>query len=251
MTNKEGTSIGSELSTATSVGFYAAILTTVTTIVTFGFAMTAIPISGANCPGDCVEYPYLNTIAQYPKDFIWMYLAMFLVLAYLILMVAIHYYTESPKKIFSHIGLCLALIATTTLLVDYFLQVSIVPVSLLNAETEGLPLLIQYNPHGIFLVLEELGYLVMSFSFFFMAFAFSNRTRLESAIKWVFLISFGLAILSILVISINFGLERLDRFEVLIITIDWLVLIINGILLSIVFRSQLKEKSNPSFSQHQ
>lgn len=242
MTNNVGSSIGSEISTSNSVGFYSAILTVVITIVTFGFAMTAIPISGANCPGDCVEYPYLNTIAQFPKDFIWMYLAMFMVLTYLTLMVAIYYNTDSPKKIFSHIGLSMALIATSILLVDYFLQVSIVPVSLLNAETEGLPLLIQYNPHGIFLVLEELGYLVMSFSFLFMAFSFSNRNRLEVAIKWIFLISFGLAIISLLVISIIYGLERLDRFEVLIITIDWLVLIINGILLSIVFRRKLKEK---------
>ena len=143
MINKDRNSINPELSTSNSVGFYSAILTTVITIVTFGFAMIAIPISGANCPGDCVEYPYLNTFDQYPKDFIWMYLAMFMVLSYLILMGAIHYKTDSPKKIFSQIGLSLALIATTILLVDYFLQVSIVPVSLLNSETEGLALLIR------------------------------------------------------------------------------------------------------------
>lgn len=242
MKNSDKSAISSELTASNSVGFYSAILTAVITIVTFGFAMTAIPVSGANCLSDCVEYPYLNTIAQYPRDFIWMYLAMFMVLAYLALMVAIHYSTDSLKKIFSHIGLSLALIATAILLVDYFLQVSIVPVSLMNSETEGLPLLIQYNPHGVFLVLEELGYLVMSFSFLLMAFAFSNRNRLEAAVKWVFFISFGLAILSLLVISIIYGLERLDRFEVLIISIDWLVLIINGILLSIVFRRKLKEK---------
>jgi len=171
-----------------------------------------------------------------------MYLAMFMILAYLVLMTALHYNTAPSRKIFSHIGVSLALIASAVLLVDYFLQVAVVPVSLMNAETEGLPLLIQYNSHGVFLVLEELGYLVMSFSFLFVGFAFSSRTRLEAAVKWIFLVSFGLVVISLAAISLNYGLERLDRFEVLIISIDWLVLIVNGILLSIVFRRQLEER---------
>lgn len=224
------------------VGLYSAIVTAILTIITFGFALTAIPISGANCPADCATYPYLDTIAQYPQDFIWMYLAMFMILAYLVLMSALHYNADPSRKILSHIGVSLALIASAVLLVDYFLQVAVVPVSLMNAETEGLPLLIQYNSHGVFLALEELGYLVMSWSFLFMGFAFANRTRLEAAVKWIFLVSFGLAVISLAAVSLNYGLERLDRFEVLIISIDWLVLIVNSILLSIVFKRQLMER---------
>jgi len=41
--------------------------------------------------------------------------------------------------------------------------------SLMNSETEGLAALIQYNPHGVFLALEELGYMIMSLPFLFMA----------------------------------------------------------------------------------
>jgi hypothetical protein len=36
-----------------------------------------------------------------------------------------------------------------------------------------------------------------------------------------------------------YGLDRQDRFEVAVISIDWLVLTINGALLSIVFRRRL------------
>ena len=43
---------------------------------------------------------------------------------------------------------------------------------------------------------------------------------------------------SLVAISAMFGLERLDRFEVVVISIDWLVLIVNGVLLSILFRRQ-------------
>jgi hypothetical protein len=201
--------------------------------------MTAIPISGANCPGECVEYPYLDTVSQYPKDFLWMFPAMLLVLVYMMLMASIHSYAERQKKIFSQIGLSFATIASVILLSDYYLQFSVVPMSLLNAETEGLAMLIQYNSHGIFLALEELGYLMMSLSFLFIAAALSNRSRLESVIRWIFIIGFALVMLSLPIISIIHGLERLDRFEVIALSIDWLVLLINGVLLSIVFKRQM------------
>lgn len=230
-----------ELSTTTRnrFGFYSALATTLLSIVTFGLAITAIPISGANCLGNCVKYPYLDTIAQYPKDFLWMPLAIMLVLSYVALMSAIHSYAPKQKKIFSQVGLSFALIAAAILVGDYFVQFSVIPMSLINNETEGLALLIQYNPHGVFLVLEELGYLLMSLSFLFMAFVFINRDRLESAIRWIFVIAFILAIISMVVISIIYGLAREDRFEVAVISIDWIALIINGSLLSILFRKQL------------
>ena len=49
------------------VGFYTAIFTVIMTVVTFGFAITAIPVSGANCGDLCIEYPYLNTLSQFPE----------------------------------------------------------------------------------------------------------------------------------------------------------------------------------------
>lgn len=242
MSNKGSHDKDSGVSTSDSsrFGYYSAILTTVVTIVTFSFAMIAIPISGANCPGDCVEYPYLDTISQFPRDFLWMPLAIILVLAYVTLMVSIHFYAPGQKRIFSQVGLSFALVAAAILVGDYYIQFSVTPMSLTNSETEGLAMLIQYNPHGVFLVLEEAGYLVMSLSFLFMAPVFANRSRLESAVRWIFIIAFILVIVSLVVISINYGLERQDRFEVVVLSIDWLVLITSGVLLSIVFRKQMK-----------
>ena len=253
MTNKGSQDKDSGVSALVSsrFGYYSAILTTVVTIVTFGFAMIAIPISGANCPGDCVEYPYLDTLSQFPRDFLWMPLAIVLVLAYVTLMVSIHFYAPGQKRIFSQVGLSFALIAAVILVGDYYVQFSVIPMSLTNSETEGLALLIQYNPHGVFLALEEVGYLVMSLSFLFMAPVFANRSRLESAVRWIFVIAFILVIVFLIVISITYGLDRLDRFEVVVISIDWLVLITNGILLSIVFRKQMKgDESGSSEMTH-
>ena len=169
-------------------------------------------------------------------------LAIILTLSYWVLMVSIHVYASNQRKIFSQIGLSFALMATMVLVGDYFVQFSVVPISLMSGETEGITLLTQYNAHGVFIVLEELGYLLMSLSFLFMAPVFINKNRLEVAVRWVFIISFLLTVLALTLISINYGLDRQDRFEVAVISIDWLVLIVNGILLSIVFKQQLREK---------
>jgi len=226
------------------VGFYSAVLTVVLTLVTFGFAMTAIPVSGANCLENCAEYPYLDTVAQYPKDFLWMPLAILMILAYVTLLVSIHAVAPGNKKIFSQIGLAFALMAAIILASDYFIQFSAIPMSLLNNERDGLALLIQYNSHGVFIALEELGYLLMSLSFLSIAPVFATKERLTAAIRWIFVISFVLVIVSLIIISINFGLERLDRFEVVAISVNWLVLIVNGVLLGILFSKQLRTNKN-------
>ncbi|MGD2147768.1 MAG: hypothetical protein PVH41_13815 [Anaerolineae bacterium] len=235
------TRLDSPASHSSLVGFYSAVITAAMAVVTFGLAMTAIPISGANCPGSCVDYPCLDTVSQYPRDFRWMVPAMVLVLSYVVLMVSLHAYTEAHKRIYSQIGLSFALVAAVILLADYYLQFSVVPVSLMNGETEGLPLLIQYNPHGVFLALDELGYLVMGLSFLFVGIALSGITRLELAIRWIFITGFTLVMLALAAMSIGYGLERLDRFEVIAISIDWLVLIVNGVLLRILFSRRNRE----------
>jgi hypothetical protein len=244
MTAKDHPTTGTELSGRTSnrVGLYSSILTVILTIVTFGFAITAIPISGANCREGCIEYPYLNTVMQFPKDYMWMIPAIVLMFIYLIWMISMHAYAAQPRKIFAQIGVSFALMSALILISDYFIQFSIVPISLMSGETEGITLLTQYNAHGIFIVLEELGYLLMSLSFVFITPVFSNNNRLENSVRWVFIGGFILAFVALAIFSAIYGLDRQDRFEVTIISIDWLVLIINGILLSRVFKKQLREE---------
>jgi hypothetical protein len=242
MTGDSNPEVGPALLTATSnrVGLYSAILTALTTLVTFSLAIIAIPNSGAGCRENCFDYPYVNTLSEFPRDYLWMLPAMLLVVFYVILVVSIHAYAAQHKSIYSQIGLSFALIAAGILLSDYFIQFSVVPVSLMNQETEGIALLTQYNAHGIFIVLEELGYLLMSLSFLFLAPVFANRDRLASVVRWVFIAGFVLTMMFLVVISIIYGLDRMDRFEIAVISINWLVLVLNGVLLSVLFRRQLK-----------
>ena len=247
MTSDDNPEVGTESLTATSnrVGLYSAILTALTTLVTFSLAIIAIPNSGAGCRENCFEYPYVNTLSEFPRDYLWMPPAMLLVVFYVILVVSIHAYAAQHKSIYSQIGLSFALIAAGILLSDYFIQFSVVPVSLMNQETEGIALLTQYNAHGIFIVLEELGYLLMSLSFLFLAPVFANRDRLASVVRWVFIAGFVLTMVFLVMISVIHGLDRMDRFEVAVISINWLVLVINGVLLSVLFRRQLKMSGEP------
>src|SRR5215203_6642922 len=247
MTGDNNPEVGTESLTATSnrVGLNSAILTAVTTLITFSLAIIAIPNSGAGCREECVEYPYVNTLSEFPRDYLWMLPAMFLVVVYVILIVSIHTCAAQHKKVYSQIGLSFALIAAGILLSDYFVQFSVVPISLMNQETEGIALLTQYNAHGIFIVLEELGYLLMSLSFLFLAPVFTNEGRLASVIRWVFIAGFVLTMVFLAVISIIYGLDRIDLFEVAVISINWLVLVLNGIMLSVLFRRQLKMSGEP------
>jgi hypothetical protein len=219
-----------------SFGFYSSLATVILTVITFTIAVLTPPLSGPFCIGDCVEYPYTNISSRFPRDYYWMYPAMLLNIAFVMFMAGIHQYAAREKKIYSLVALLFGLVSSIILLVDYFVQVSVVQPSLLKGETEGIALISQYNPHGIFIALEELGYTLMIVALFCTVPVFSKRSRLEKAIRTTFYISFILTLLSFVMISVMYGIMREYRFEVVVITINCLTLIISGILLSKLFR---------------
>lgn len=234
--------VGQEKNKAAFLGFYTAILTTVVTVITFVIAFLTPPLSGPFCTGVCFEYPYTDIILRFPRDYYWMYPAILLVVLFVVLMVCIHHYASGEKRVFSQIGLSFALISATILILDYFIQISVIQPSLLNVEFDGMAILTQYNPHGVFIALEDIGYLMMSAALLWAAPVFSG-SRLENAIRWIFITGFILAIFSLAIISIMYGIHREYRFEVAVISIDWIVLILSGILLSLVFKRAMKMPS--------
>ncbi len=221
------------------LGSTIALLTAVVTVVSLGLGLIAIPISGANCPGDCIAYPYLDTVAQFPRDYLWMPAAMVQLVLFLTLMVTIHHTADAPRQIYSRLALLFAAGASMILIPTYYVQFFVVPVSLMRGQTEGIPLITQYNPHGVFIALEELGYLFMTVSFAWLAPVFTGRTRTETAVRWVFRLAAALAVLAYAAITLAYGLDRQDRFEVVVISVNWLALIVNGFLLNRYFRARL------------
>jgi hypothetical protein len=83
--------------------------------------------------------------------------------------------------------------------------------------TAGLALFTQYNPHGLMVALEGLGYLMMSGALLFAAAVFAGG-RLERALRWLFVASFVVAVGSFVGLSLmGYGIVT---FEVTIITIN-------------------------------
>ncbi len=230
----EGTS--KDTNSIKSMGFVSAVLTAAVGAATFAIAILTPPISGPFSTGASVYYPYTDIISRFPRDYIWMYPAMLLLALFVMLAVCIYQSAPERKKVFGMIGLSFALMSSALLLTDYFVQVTVIQPSLLNGETDVIAMLSQYNPHGIFIALEELGYLLMSLSFLFLAFVLTRERKLDRAIRVVFIAAFTLTILSLGIISAVYGIHREYIFEVVAISIEWTGLIVSGILLAIRFK---------------
>jgi hypothetical protein len=229
--------------TTSRLGFWSAVLTAITATVSLAIAIATPPVSGPYCLNECVLYPYANVAQFVPHDYIWMVPGFLLAPIFVVLMVCIHHNAPNDKKIFSQLGLSFALIYATVISIDYYIQLTVMQPSLLKGEAQGLTLFLQYNPHGIFIALEDLGYLMMSVAFLFAAATFAGGERLERVIRWLFIVNFLAAIGTFIVLSLLYGYDLEYRFEVLIITINWTTLIVGGVLLSAFFRRVTRHRA--------
>jgi hypothetical protein len=221
-------------------GYYFSLSTSILALLTFGTAVFTPPISGPFCKGQCIDYPYTDIISRFPGDYLWMFPAMLLLLSFVALMACIHNYAPNEKKVFTQIGLSLSIMSATALLLVYYTQVSVIQPSLLKGETDGISLITQYNPHGLFVAIEEIGYLLMSLALIAIAFVFDPSNKREKAIRWILIINLILVMISFAIISFKFVIQREYFFEVAIITINYITLILSGILLSRFFKIVLK-----------
>ena len=118
-----------------------------------------------------------------------MYPAMLLMLLFVAFTAAVHEYAPPTRKFFSRLGLCLASVAAAVLLIDYFIQVTVMQPSLEKGQLDGWAMWTQYNPNGVFIALEELGYLPMSAALACVAPVFTQRNKVERTIRWLFVLS--------------------------------------------------------------
>jgi len=119
---------------------------------------------------------------------------------------------------------------------NYIIQIEVMQPSILKGEMEGLVLFSQYNPHGIFIALEDLGYLMMSLSFFCIAWVFTKSDKFGKALRNLLTVSPLIAFAVYITLSLIYGKNIEYRFEVFIITLNWITSIVMSILLSIYFK---------------
>ena len=231
----ETTRPSSATGSATQVGFWAAILTAFDVALFAALAVATPARSGPFCGQfwPCVPAPYVDVGQFIPGDYLWLVPGILLAPIFVVLLASIHAWAPEPQKIFSRIGLAFAVGYAVVVGVDYFVQFAVVIPSLQGGETQGLSLFTQYNPHGLFIAGEALGYLMMSTALLFAAPVFAGG-RIERAIQWLFVASFVLAIGALA----GFWLVGHDlvAFEVAVLSINWIVLIASGALLGIMFR---------------
>lgn len=230
------------------VSFWAAILTALLAAVSFCVAVTTPPRTGPFAAhGSALAYPYAAAARFVPRDFVWMYFGLLMMLAFLVLAVCIRERAPSDRKLYGTVGLCLAAVSFAVIALDYFIQLRTVQPALLRGEADGLAILSQYNPHGVFIALEELGFLVMGLSFACLALAL-GASQLERVTRWVYLVAAALMVAAFVGMSWYFGLGIEYRFEVTAIALGWLTLMVSGSLLAVAFRRR-PDGADPKHAQ--
>lgn len=225
--------------TASAIGrtrFWAAVATSASTAAALALGVTTPPRSGPYCAQGCVGYPYTDVAAFVPRDYLWMYPAILSVAAFVLLAACLHELVSTGRRAMSGAGLCLTAIGAGVLMIDYAIQLMVMQPSLGSGETEGLSPWSQYNPHGIFIGLENLGYATLGLAFLLLAAALSGqRSRLVRATAWVFGGGGAVTLLLLILYGAVYRARLEYRFEVVSLSVTWLALIVSGVLLGIAF----------------
>ncbi|HVP23841.1 MAG TPA: hypothetical protein VMS77_08020 [Conexivisphaerales archaeon] len=222
------------MSDLSRLGFWSAVLTCIFAAAALALGVFTPPLP-SGCT-NCTVYPYTGAASLFPAVSPFMYPASLMVLTFAVLMACVYEGAPGDRRIYGLVALCFALTCATVIAADYFIQLAVVQPSILKGETEGLSLIILFNPHGVGIALEDLGYLMMSLSFLFAGMVFMGRSRLERAIRVIFTGSSLLAIAALVILSLLYGANLEDKFEVAVITVTWTALIISGALLGMFYR---------------
>src|SRR5690349_20287985 len=180
--------------TTAGVGLLAAVM-----------AYTTPPRSGPFCSNGCVGSPYTDVAAFVPRDYWWMYPQSLLIVMALVLLVCVHHAAAPAARVFSGLAVALATVATASLLADYVIQLAVLQPALRRGETDGLSLFSQYNPHGIFIALENLGYLLLGLALLATAAVFTGRSRLSRGLRWLLLVGGALTVIALPVLAVIYG----------------------------------------------
>jgi len=221
---------------ASRLGLWVAPATAAVGVVSLVVSVSTPPRSGPWCNDGCVAYPYTDVAAFVPRDYLWMYPEVLLTLLFVVLAACLLHWVPPQRRLSAAVAVCFAVIGAAVLVVDYGIQLTVLQPALLAGQTEGMSALTMYNPRGVFIALENVGYAVFGVAFVFLGGALAGgSSRRERAVRWVFIVG-GVLILAALVLSAAIYRADLDYwFELMSLSITWLVLIVSGTLLTVVF----------------
>jgi hypothetical protein len=155
-------------------------------------------------------------------------MALFQVIIFMIFLTFLHQSAREECKFFSLPGLLFGVMASVILLMTYYVQAAVVPISLMKEEYDGIALLTMYNEHGIFIAREEIAYLLMALSLFLFSWIFTGKGGRKLYLRWLFRTPLLVSLAAILIISLQYRSDRSYRFEIVTISANWMVLIVAG-----------------------
>jgi hypothetical protein len=205
-------------------GIIIAAVTAALTLVTFAISVSTLPLSGPFCAEDCFSYPYRDIAARFPRDYYWMLPAGVLGLLAVALTIAIAEFATEQRRMWGRMAVVLAAMGAVVLLIAYFVQLAVIQPSLLAGEADGIALLTQFNPHGVFIALEELGYLLLAGAMSAAAIVPQGASWGARLVRWAFGAAAPLAVAAFVSFSVAYGIHREYLFEVAVISIFWLLL---------------------------
>lgn len=191
----------------------------------------APPRSGPFCQeAECVTYPYTDAAAYVPNDYVWMYPAILMGLAFFAWVVIVLWRQQTCGSVAGTVAIGLAGMSVITLLFAYGIQLLMMQPALVLGETEGLSAWSQYNPHGLFIALESAGNWLAALALVVLSIAGSP---LGFSLRWIQRLSLVSGMLVVGLLPVMAAVYRADlayRFEVFSISILWPTFAILGLL---------------------
>lgn len=189
--------------------------------------------SGPFCMEGCVSYPYAEIANLYPAEYLWMYAMLAAAFALVVLGASAVSLAPVPRRSLARIGNGFGMMAATALAICYFIQIEVIQPSVLAGETDGIAILTQYNEHGIFIALEDLGYLTLALALAGLTAGLKPIGRLFGLAFWSAQAGAVLVVGAFLFITVVYGVNRSYYFEVFAILIDWIVMLVVGGLMTV------------------
>jgi hypothetical protein len=214
---------------------WVALATAIAAAVSLAVAVTTPARSGPNCRGGCIGYPYTDAAAFVPRDYLWMYPALLVCVLAVGIAVCVHAWAPANRTALALAGVCFAAIGAGALVVDYAVQLTVAQPALLRGETEGLSVWSQYNPHGIFIALENIGYATMALALLLLGLVLraGKGSKPVRVAAWVFTVAGAATLVLLPVLAGAYGSSLDYRFEVFSLLINWLALICGSLALSL------------------
>jgi len=225
------------------IATWAAAVTAVAATLALGIGVFTPPRGGLLCTSGCIAYPYTGAAPFVAGDSIWIVPAIVMTLGFVIVTACLHELGRPGGRLAGLVALALATLASALLVGDYAVHFMVVMPSLAKGDGALVTILSIYNPHGVFIALENAGYFVMGLAFLATAGAVAGTGGLERAIRWVFLVAGLLAVGGLVVFAAVFGTDLDVRYEVAAISVDYLALMVGGGLLAVLFGRPLRMRA--------